>query len=68
VTISSLGNTITKAVSVAEMVRHRVPHLHQDNQISTQVLQSQKDDGERKVTALRIVLSLEEPAVKGIGY
>jgi DNA-binding protein len=37
-TISSLGNTISKAVSVAEMVRHRVPGLHQESQISTQVL------------------------------
>ena len=38
VTISSLGNTITKAVSVAEMVKHRVPGLHQENEISTQIL------------------------------
>jgi DNA-binding protein len=38
VIISSLGNTITKAVNVAEMVRHRVPGLHQENEISTQVL------------------------------
>lgn len=31
VTITSLGDTISKAVTLAEMVRHRVEGLHQQN-------------------------------------
>lgn len=68
VVISSLGNTIAKAVSVAEMVKHRVAGLHQVSSIATQHLGSHQTEGDRKVTALRIVLSKSAPAEKGPGY
>lgn len=68
VIISSLGNTISKAVTVAEMVKHRVVGLHQVTTISTQALKGTDEDESRKVTSLRVVLSKNDPNVKGYGY
>lgn len=36
--LSSLGEAITKTVTIAEIVKHRVPGLHQINEISTIVI------------------------------
>ena len=33
--ITSTGNAIWKAITIAEIVKHRVPNLHQINSIST---------------------------------
>ena len=68
VTITSLGDTISKAVTLAEMVKHRVEGLHQENQIQTLEIPSEKYDGTRKVTTFRVVLSKTEPQQKGAGY
>ena len=38
VTLSSLGEAITKTVTIAEIAKHRIPGLHQVNEISTIVI------------------------------
>jgi DNA-binding protein len=38
VTLSSLGAAISKTITIAEVVKHRVPGLHQINEIKTVVL------------------------------
>lgn len=73
VTLSSLGAAISKTITIAEVVKHRVPGVHQLNEIKTIVL----DDAyepladfkeelnnmtvERKLTCFQIVLSLQAP-------
>jgi len=38
VTLSSLGAAISKTITIAEVVKHRVPGLHQLSEIKTIVL------------------------------
>ena len=78
VTLSSLGEAITKSVTIAEIVKHRVAGLHQVNEISTIVIDDEYEPIEeglekmtvsRKLTCLQIVLSKKAPANKNVaGY
>ena len=75
--ISSMGDAISKAVTVAEIVKHRVKGVHQTNQISTLSIDDEYEPLEegldkltvnRKLTCLKIVLSLAQPKDKTAGY
>ena len=64
VTLSSLGEAITKSVTIAEIVKHRVAGLHQVNEISTIVIDDEYEPLEeglekmpvsRKLTCLQPV-------------
>lgn len=78
VTLSSLGEAITKSVTIAEVVKHRVAGLHQVNEISTIVIDDEYEpieDGldkmtvSRKLTCLQITLSKKAPADTSVaGY
>jgi len=77
VTISSMGDAISKAVTVAEIVNHRIKGVHQTNEISTLSIDDEYEpleDGlekvtvNRKLTCLKIILSLTVPAKKTSGY
>ena len=78
VTLSSLGEAITKSVTIAEIVKHRVTGLHQVNEISTIVIDDEYEPIEeglekmtvsRKLTCLQIILSKKAPADKTVpGY
>jgi DNA-binding protein len=78
VVLSSLGEAITKSVTIAEIVKHRVAGLHQVNEISTIVIDDEYEPIEeglekmtvsRKLTCLQIVLSKKAPTDKSIaGY
>jgi len=78
VTLSSLGEAITKSVTIAEIVKHRVAGLHQVNEISTIVIDDEYEPTEeglekmivsRKLTCLQIVLSKNAPKDASIaGY
>ena len=78
VTLSSLGEAITKSVTIAEIVKHRVPGLHQVNEISTIVIDDEYEPIEdnldrmkvsRKLTCLQITLSKSAPADTSVpGY
>ena len=78
VTLSSLGEAITKSVTIAEIVKHRVKGLHQVNEISTIVIDDEYEPIEegldrmkvsRKLTCLQIVLSKKAPKNKNVpGY
>jgi DNA-binding protein len=81
VTLSSLGSAIAKTCTIAEAVKHRVPGVHQLNEIKTIVLEDayeplEEFKGElkntsvsRKLTCFQIVLSLQPPAdIKMPGY
>ena len=66
VILSSLGEAITKSVTIAEIVKHRVPGLHQVNEISTIVIDDEYEPIEegltpmtlkRKLTCLQIHLT-----------
>lgn len=72
VTLSSLGQAITKAVTIAEIVKHRVAGIHQVNEISTIVIDDEYEPIEeeekadklivsRKLTCLQITLSKTAP-------
>lgn len=39
VTLSSLGAAISKSITIAEVVKHRIPDIHQVNEIKTIVLE-----------------------------
>ena len=77
-TLSSLGEAITKSVTIAEIVKHRVKGLHQVNEISTIVIDDEYEPIEegldrmkvsRKLTCLQIVLSKKAPADTSVpGY
>ena len=77
-TLSSLGEAITKSVTIAEIVKHRVAGLHQVNEISTIVIDDEYEPIEeglekmtvsRKLTCLQIVLTKKAPANKSVaGY
>lgn len=69
VTLSSLGEAITKSVTIAEIVKHRVKGLHQVNEISTIVIDDEYEPLEegldkmtvsRKLTCLQIILSKKQ--------
>ena len=78
VVLSSLGEAITKSVTIAEIVKHRVPGLHQVNEISTIVIDDEYEPIEeglkpmtlsRKLTCLQITLSTTQPKdIKVPGY
>ena len=78
VTLSSLGEAITKSVTIAEIVKHRVAGLHQVNEISTIVIDDEYEPIEegldkmtvsRKLTCLQIILSKKAPKDKSApGY
>merc|ERR1719188_1867849 len=70
VTLSSLGEAITKTVTIAEIAKHRIPGLHQINEISTIVIDDEYEPIEeglksitlsRKLTCLQIHLSKTAP-------
>lgn len=70
VCLSSLGEAITKSVTIAEIVKHRVPGLHTVNEISTIVIDDEYEPVEegldkmtvsRKLTCLQITLSKTAP-------
>ena len=70
VILSSLGEAITKSVTIAEIVKHRVPGLHQVNEISTIVIDDEYEPIEegltamtlkRKLTCLQIHLTKTKP-------
>ena len=70
VTLSSLGEAITKTVTIAEIAKHRIPGLHQVNEISTIVIDDEYEPIEeglkaitlsRKLTCLQIHLSKTAP-------
>ena len=72
VTLSSLGQAITKAVTIAEIVKHRIAGLHQVNEINTIIIDDEYEpiEGEeeldkmtvsRKLTCLQITLSKSAP-------
>ena len=70
VILSSLGEAITKTVTIAEIVKHRVPGLHQVNEISTIVIDDEYEPIEeglkpmtlqRKLTCLQIHLTTTVP-------
>ena len=77
-TLSSLGEAITKSVTIAEIVKHRVAGLHQVNEISTIVIDDEYEPIEeglekmvvsRKLTCLQIVLSKNAPKKTNVpGY
>lgn len=78
ITLSSLGEAITKTVTIAEIVKHRIPGLHQVNEISTIVIDDEYEPTEeglekltlqRKLTCLQIHLSKSAPKdTKIAGY
>ena len=78
VTLSSLGEAITKSVTIAEIVKHRVAGLHQINEISTIVIDDEYEPIEegldkmtvsRKLTCLQITLSKKKPGNTAVaGY
>lgn len=80
VTLSSLGQAITKAVTIAEIVKHRIPGLHQINEINTIIIDDEYEPLEeekeldkmtvsRKLTCLQITLTKTAPAdTKVAGY
>ena len=78
VTLSSLGEAITKSVTIAEIVKHRVAGLHQINEISTIVIDDEYEPIEegldkmtvsRKLTCLQITLSKKKPGNAAVaGY
>ena len=72
ITLSSLGQAITKAVTIAEIVKHRIAGLHQVNEINTIVIDDEYEPLEeeegldkmtvsRKLTCLQITLSKTAP-------
>lgn len=81
VVLSSLGAAISKTITIAEVIKHRIPGVHQFNEIKTIVL----DDAyepleefkselknitvERKLTCFQIVLSMEaRKNINSAGY
>ena len=74
VTLSSLGAAISKTITIAEVIKHRIPGVHQVNEIKTIVLDDayepleefkselKNKTVERKLTCFQIVLSLAAPA------
>ena len=69
VNLSATGNAIPKLIETVEVVKHRVPNIHQTNSISTIVVKDEykpKADGvnifvERDLAVLKINLSKVEP-------
>jgi DNA-binding protein len=69
VTLSSLGAAISKTITIAEVVKHRVPGIHQVNEVKTIVLDDAYEPLEefkedlknetvsRKLTCFQITLS-----------
>ena len=82
VTLSSLGAAISKTVTIAEVVKHRVEGIHQVNEIKTihlddvyEPLEEFKDEQlenmtvQRKLTCFQIVLTKTAPKdTKAAGY
>nr|CCC90090.1 unnamed protein product [Trypanosoma congolense IL3000] len=77
VKISAMGSAIRTAVYVAEVLRRRVPGLHQTIDISSEVIRDEyegigekkdKVEVERKVSTILITLSLKPLDTKHIGY
>lgn len=75
--INGMASAIHKAVSVAEIVKHRVPGLHQITEISseevTDVYEPVKEEGEnltinRQVSTIRITLSRNQLDASNPGY
>jgi DNA-binding protein len=74
VTLSSLGAAISKTITIAEVIKHRIPGVHQVNEIKTIVLDDAYEPLEEfkselknktvedKLTCFQIVLSLAAPA------
>ena len=63
-----MGNAMAKMVTIVEIVKHRIPGLHQSNSIEMQMFKDEykpKEEGldnlelERKVTCFRCQLSLK---------
>jgi DNA-binding protein len=73
VTLSSLGAAISKTITIAEVVKHRIPGIHQVSEIKTILLDDayepldefkselQKITVSRKLTCFQIVLSFAAP-------
>lgn len=62
-----MGNAMAKMVTIAEIVKHRVPGLHQVNSVEMQTFKDEykpKEEGlddlviDRKVTCFRIHISM----------
>lgn len=80
VTLSSLGAAISKTITIAEVVKHRVPGVHQLNEIKTIVLDDayepldefkkdlKNETVSRKLTCFQIILSMEAINAKAPGY
>lgn len=78
VTIKSMGDAITKIVTIAEIIKYRVKGLHQINNIGTQEFEDIYEPIEegldrlvfkRKVTSFTITLTKRAPTDKTIaGY
>ena len=56
VTLSSLGQAITKAVTIAEIVKHRIAGLHQVNEINTIVIDDEYEpiEGEEELDKMTV--------------
>jgi len=54
VTLSSLGEAITKSVTIAEIVKHRVKGLHQVNEISTIVIDDEYEPIEEGLDRMKV--------------
>lgn len=73
VVLRGMGNAIARVVNVAEIVKRRVPGLHQMVEIGTTVVEeSHAEEGaeprSRNVSNILITLSLKEPQEKLPGY
>lgn len=80
VVLSSLGAAISKTITVAEVVKHRVPGIHQLNEIKTIILDDayepldefrkdlKNETVSRKLTCFQIVLSMQASNAKAPGY
>lgn len=77
VTLRSMGNTMDKIISVAEIVKYRVKGLYQINSIGTQIFEDVFEPLEEGLDTLRfkravqyftITLTKNEPKEKGVGF
>jgi len=77
ITLKAMGKAITKTVTIAEIIKRRIPNLHQVTQINSTLIQEKyapKEEGlepvftTRHVSSILISLYAREPDTKLVGY
>jgi DNA-binding protein Alba len=77
ITLKAMGKAINKTVSIAEIIKRRIPNLHQITQIDSTIIEEKYNPNEegldtvhttRHVSSILITLYTREPDTKSVGY